>query len=129
MIVRSSEHSAKVLSAISVMLSGIVTSARSAHWKNTFSLRLERVSLAGIVIDFMPVAEKAFQQLKLRLPAEGWKDFLNIVPIVTTGVTKPEANNVVAGYYDLSGKRIEEPQKGLNIIKYTNGQTKKLFIK
>jgi hypothetical protein len=61
--------------------------------------------------------------------AEGWKDFLNIVPIGTTGVTKPEANNVVAGYYDLSGKRIEEPQKGLNIIKYTNGQTKKLFIK
>lgn len=61
--------------------------------------------------------------------AEGWKNFRNIVPIGTTGVTKPEANNVVAGYYDLSGKRIEEPQKGLNIIKYTNGQTKKLIIK
>ena len=63
MIVRSSEHSAKVLSAISVMLSGIVTSARSAHWKNTFSLRLERVSLSGMVIDLMPVAEKAFQPM------------------------------------------------------------------
>jgi len=62
--------------------------------------------------------------------AEGWKDFLNIVAISgTTGVSMIDSNNVVAGYYDLSGKRIEEPQKGLNIIKYTNGQTKKLFIK
>ena len=65
LIVRSFEHSSKVVSAIWVMFKGIVTSARSAHWKKTLSLRLVSVLLAGIVIDFMPVAEKAFQPMFL----------------------------------------------------------------
>ena len=38
-------------------------------------------------------------------------------------------NDVATEYYDLSGKRLDEPQKGVNIVRMKSGKTKKIIIK
>ena len=51
----------------------------------------------------------------------------------TTGINTPDAldvlNDAEAEYYDLSGKRLDEPQKGVNIVRMKSGKTKKIIIK
>ena len=51
----------------------------------------------------------------------------------TTGINTAEAldalNDAEAEYYDLSGKRLDEPQKGVNIVRMKSGKTKKIIIK
>ncbi len=51
----------------------------------------------------------------------------------TTGINTPDAldalNDAEAKYYDLSGKRLDEPQKGVNIVRMKSGKTKKVIIK
>ena len=51
----------------------------------------------------------------------------------TTGINAAEVldalNAAEAEYYDLSGKRLDEPQKGVNIVRMKSGKTKKIIIK
>jgi len=49
---------------------------------------------------------------------EGWKDFKNIVEGTPTGITSvtSDKENPNAPIYDLNGRRLTEPQKGINII-------------
>ena len=49
---------------------------------------------------------------------EGWKDFANIVEGIPTGITSVtlEKETTNAPIYDLNGRRLTEPQKGINII-------------
>ena len=51
----------------------------------------------------------------------------------TTGINAAEAldalNDAEAEYYDLSGKRLDEPQKGVNIVRMKSGKTMKIIIK
>ena len=48
----------------------------------------------------------------------------------TTGIDAIYAlNDAEAEYYDLSGKRLDEPQKGVNIVRMKSGKTKKIIIK
>ena len=48
----------------------------------------------------------------------------------TTGIDAIDAlNDAEADYYDLSGKRLDEPQKGVNIVRMKSGKTKKIIIK
>ena len=48
----------------------------------------------------------------------------------TTGINAIDAlNDAEAEYYDLSGKRLDEPQKGVNIVRMKSGKTKKIIIK
>ena len=51
----------------------------------------------------------------------------------TTGINATEVldalNDAEAEYYDLSGKRLDEPQKGVNIVRMKSGKTKKIIIK
>ena len=51
----------------------------------------------------------------------------------TTGINTPDAldvlNDAEAEYYDLSGKRLHEPQKGVNIVRMKSGKSKKIIIK
>ena len=50
-----------------------------------------------------------------------------------TGIDAAEAldalNDAEAEYYDLSGKRLDEPQRGVNIVRMKSGKTKKIIIK
>lgn len=60
--------------------------------------------------------------------AEGWNKFKNIRSDVSTNV-KAIVNHIPeATYYDLSGHVIPAPQTGINIIRYSNGQTRKVLI-
>ena len=51
----------------------------------------------------------------------------------TTGINAAEAldalNDTATEYYDLSGKRLDEPQRGVNIVRMKSGKTKKIIIK
>ena len=49
---------------------------------------------------------------------DGWKDFANIVEGTPTGITSitSEKETTNAPIYDLNGRRLTEPQKGINII-------------
>ena len=38
-------------------------------------------------------------------------------------------NDTATEYYDLSGKRLDEPQRGVNIVRMKSGKTKKIIIK
>ena len=50
-----------------------------------------------------------------------------------TGINAAEAldalNDAEAEYYNLSGKRLNAPQKGVNIVRMKSGKTKKIIIK
>ena len=48
----------------------------------------------------------------------------------TTGIDAIDAlNDAEAEYYDLSGKRLDELQRGVNIVRMKSGKTKKIIIK
>ena len=48
----------------------------------------------------------------------------------TTGINAIDAlNDAEEEYYDLSGKRLDEPQRGVNIVRMKSGKTKKIIIK
>lgn len=70
--------------------------------------------------------------------AEQWKNFGNIVALTdedpkpaTTGIAVPAATQIpiVVGRYTIDGKRISEPQRGLNILKMSDGTTRKVLVK
>ena len=67
--------------------------------------------------------------------ADPWKDFKEIVALTDsdpnpTGITNV-SNNMVTGerYYSLDGKRLDQPQRGLNIIRMSDGVTRKVIVK
>jgi hypothetical protein len=65
------------------------------------------------------------------LAKSGWRDFVNISDVIqTTGIKEVgrDATKAVR-YYSIDGKRIATPQRGLNIIKMSDGTTKKIIAK
>ncbi len=44
-------------------------------------------------------------------------------------ITDETANPTVVGYYTINGQRFDAPQKGLNIVKYSDGSVKKMIIR
>ena len=68
--------------------------------------------------------------------AEQWKEFPNIVALTDsdpkpTGIIAPAAMQqpTIVECYDLSGCRISQLQRGVNIIKMSDGTTKKVVVK
>ncbi|MBO5180602.1 MAG: leucine-rich repeat domain-containing protein, partial [Paraprevotella sp.] len=47
------------------------------------------------------------------------------------GFVSPDAPTtpIVEGYYDLNGRKFETPQRGINIIRYSNGTTRKIVVR
>ena len=61
------------------------------------------------------------------LATDGWKNFTNIVEMDETAVKDVSASNInEAKYYSLDGKQFSQPQKGLNILKMSDGTTRKI---
>ncbi len=57
-------------------------------------------------------------------------EIIAILGELNTGIGNVLGNAVVRiVYYNLQGQRINEPQRGVNIIRYSDGTTKKVFIK
>ena len=63
--------------------------------------------------------------------ADVWKDFGNIVEYDVTGIDNPSAGNgaVETARYSANGQRVAAPVKGLNIVKYSDGSTRKVVVK
>ncbi len=61
--------------------------------------------------------------------ADQWKDFY----VIYDGLDGIESVSVdgaeVIGYYTIDGKAVDAPQKGVNIVKYSDGSTKKVLVK
>ena len=59
--------------------------------------------------------------------ADQWKDFFFIEP---TGINEiKEDTTRQYRYYDLNGNLLLQPHKGVNILKSSNGKTKKVLVK
>ncbi len=62
--------------------------------------------------------------------ADTWKDFFNIVEFDPAGISAVDTSSAtIAGYYTLDGKALAAPQKGINVVRYTNGTTAKILCK
>ena len=86
----------------------------------------------------------AFSLATLHVPTESmysynvtepWKNFRYIVALTDddpkpTGITNIN-NDIekIERYYSLDGKRMAQPQRGLNIIRKSDGTTSKVFVK
>ena len=72
----------------------------------------------------VPIGAKASYQ-----QANQWKDFFFINDDVTS-ISKLTNNIASPNYiYDLNGRRLNEPSKGINIIRMKDGTTKKVILK
>ena len=65
--------------------------------------------------------------------ADQWKDFFLIEEINTTGITsmqetKPESSEYTTTY-DLNGRKTVGLQRGMNIVRLKNGETRKVVVK
>ena len=61
------------------------------------------------------------------LATAGWKKFTNIVEMGETAVKEISASNInEAKSFSIDGKRLSQPQKGLNILKMSDGTTRKV---
>ncbi len=63
--------------------------------------------------------------------ADQWKDFFLVGEVDPTGVRLPEsgAESTVVGRYDASGRLMNGPFRGLNILKMSDGTVKKVMVK
>ena len=65
--------------------------------------------------------------------AEGWKNFITIVELDSVDGIEPatvSASDVtVTGIYDTNGKELPAIQPGINIVRYSDGTTKKVVVK
>ncbi len=63
--------------------------------------------------------------------ADQWQDFLNIVEMDMTPVNSIVANGSAkaVGYYTIDGKQVPTPQRGVNIIRYSNGTARKVLVR
>ncbi len=59
------------------------------------------------------------------------KDFFNIEEIEVNGIdgVNADGQTEASGCYTFDGKRISTPQKGVNVIRYSDGTTKKVYVK
>ncbi len=90
---------------------------------------------AAYNVTFTPDRRKKEKSARLRVSAPTCPDLMIPVSAMYTGSTTGTeditavGDAVVAeGYYDLTGRRLSEPQPGLNIIRYTDGTARKVII-
>lgn len=75
---------------------------------------------------YVPTGSKEAYQV-----ANFWKDFMNIVEIDDPDGIQPATFEKTknATIYDLNGKKLDKPQKGINIIRMSDGTSRKVLIK
>lgn len=63
--------------------------------------------------------------------ADGWMYFWNLKAIDTTGVNSPSIptndEKIVIGRYNINGHQVDESYKGMVIVRYSDGSTRKVF--
>ena len=64
--------------------------------------------------------------------ANQWKEFFFIEESDVTAINRiydDEAEGRIEGIYDLNGRKLERLQRGINIVRMSDGKTKKVVIK
>ena len=124
----------------SVTLGSNITSIGGGAFSGCFaitsvtSLKIKPIAIKGMSNSGTTFSESTFKSGTLYVPVgtksdymstQGWKDFNNIVEGNPSGIQaiilEKDTN---ASVYDLNGRRLKEPRKGINII---GGQ--KIFVK
>lgn len=72
--------------------------------------------------------------LEIYQMAAGWKEFFQIkeeAPLAVKKVyIKPNSHTIhPCQYYDVNGRLLSSPVRGLNIVRYTDGRTQKIIVK
>lgn len=75
---------------------------------------------------YVPVGTKAKYEA-----TEGWKDFANIVESeeLGTAIDNVKSADGTQTFFSIDGKQLQQPQRGLNIIRTGNGEAKKVLMK
>ncbi len=81
---------------------------------------------------YVPTGSKATYEA-----TEGWKDFWEIVELddMPPGYSDAVQSIIaygkvdVIGYYSIDGKKVSTPQRGINIIRYSDGTARKVLVK
>ena len=58
-----------------------------------------------------------------------WKNFKKIAEMTDTGIDDNEAETSVRDIYSINGGKSNIVRKGMNIIRFSNGELKKIYIK
>ena len=102
-----------------------------AKMDNPFDLSERYPVFSGLTYSggtlYVPAGTKELYQSK-----SGWRKFANIVEIGTTdvkGVTGNNANATIKEVYTLDGHEMTAPQRGLNILRMSDGTVRKVVIK
>ena len=58
-------------------------------------------------------------------------DRMNVEEAIADGIERIESGKLKneSSFYDIQGRKIDEPQKGLNIIRYSDGSTRKYMVR
>jgi hypothetical protein len=76
---------------------------------------------------YVPIGKKSAYQ-----ETEGWKEFYNIEEYdYSTGIAAPQQSKgaKVVDAYQLNGQKLSGVQRGLNIVRMSDGTTKKVVVK
>lgn len=82
------------------------------------------VNVETCVVEVPADAEEAYAV------AEVWKDFFNTEE-PPTGIHTAHGNGsaTIIGYYTPSGHKLSQPQRGVNVVRYADGTTRKVLVK
>ena len=83
----------------------------------------ENSDLSGVTLH---VADELVASYKATAP---WSGFGKIVGLTNTGITTQFGESPNQRIFDLQGNRVDKFRKGVNIIKPSDGQTRKVVIK
>ena len=61
--------------------------------------------------------------------ADEWYKFGKIQEIIGVEGVEVDNNTIEIARYDIHGRLLAEPTKGINIVKYSNGSTKREIVK
>ena len=94
------------------------------------------------VFDGCPVAsatlyvpESAIDNYRATSPWNGFGTILPLTQDMIDGIDCPKASetdendDTETSRYDLNGRRLSSPQRGINIIRYSDGTTRKVLVK
>jgi len=86
---------------------------------------LEGVNISLCTLKVPKGSKDAYRQ------ADGWKEFVNIEEVDVTGIEAVAADGVsnadITDIYDLNGRRRDALQPGVNIVKMSDGTTRKVI--
>lgn len=91
----------------------------------------------SFTLNFLPDRRKQSYNAQIRVSAPGAADAILPVSVkylgdITTGIADEEyqqiyRNSGIPSIYDLNGRRLENLQPGVNILRYPNGETRKIL--